>query len=67
MYKRKCDFTGDMIISTYKADSPYKVYHQDIWHSDKWDSKQYAKDIDWSRPFLEQFNELMFVIPHPSV
>lgn len=67
LYKRKCDFTGDMVISTYKADSPYKVYRQDIWHSDKWDSKQYGKDIDWSIPFLKQFAELMLNVPHPSL
>ena len=66
-YKRKCDFTGEMIITTYHPDSPYKVYRQDIWWSDQWDPKSYGKEIDWSRPFLEQFKELMLEVPHASL
>ncbi|MCX6752249.1 MAG: hypothetical protein NTZ87_01995 [Candidatus Nomurabacteria bacterium] len=67
LYKRKCDFTGEMMFSTYHQDSPYKVYRQDIWWSDKWDPKSYGKDIDWNRPFLEQFKELMLEVPHASL
>ena len=67
LYKRKCDFTGDMIFSTYHPDSPYKVYRQDIWWGDKWDPKSYGKDIDWKKPFLEQFKELMLEVPHVSL
>ncbi|MEX2028878.1 MAG: hypothetical protein WD963_00135 [Candidatus Paceibacterota bacterium] len=67
LYKRKCDFTSDMILSTYHSDSPYKVYRQDIWWSDKWNPKDYGKDIDWTRPFLDQFKELMLEIPHASL
>ncbi len=66
-YKRKCDFSGDSILSTYHPDSPYKVYRQDIWWSDKWDPKTYGRDIDWNKPFLEQFRELMIEIPHASL
>ncbi len=67
LYKRKCDFTGDIIFSTYHPDSPYKVYRQDIWWGDKWDPKSYGRDIDWTRPFLEQFKELMMEIPQASL
>lgn len=67
LYKRKCDFTGDMLISTYHPDSPYKVYRQDIWWGDRWDPKSYGKEIDWNRPFLEQFKELMLEVPHASL
>src|SRR3989344_806928 len=66
-YKRKCDFPGEMIITTYHRDSPYKVYRQNIWWSDQWDPKSYGKEIDWSRPFLEQFKELMLEVPHASL
>ncbi len=67
LYKRKCDFTGDEVITTHHKDSPYKVYRQDIWWSDKWDPCSYGRDIDWSRPFLEQVRELMLEIPLPSL
>ncbi|MDO8641590.1 MAG: hypothetical protein Q7R33_08660, partial [Nitrosarchaeum sp.] len=33
LYKRKCDFTGDTIISSFAPDADFKVYKQDIWWS----------------------------------
>jgi hypothetical protein len=66
LYKRKCDFSGKDIFSMYAPDSPVKVYDRDIWLSDKWDAVDYGRDIDWSRPFLEQFRELMFEVPFKS-
>ena len=67
LYKRKCDFTGEDVITTHHQNSPYKVYRQDIWWSDKWDPMSYGKEIDWSRPFLEQYAELMREVPLPSL
>ena len=67
LYKRKCNFTGDEVITTHHKDSGYKVYRQDIWWSDKWNPTEYGKDIDWSRPFLEQFKELMKDVPLPAL
>jgi hypothetical protein len=67
LYKRKCDFTGEEVITTHHKDSPYKVYRQDIWWSDKWDPYQYRREIDWSRPFLDQYGELMKEVPLPAL
>ena len=67
LYKRKCDFSGDEVITTHNINSPHKVYRQDIWWSDKWDPLQYGMEIDWSRPFLEQFGELLRNVPLPSL
>lgn len=67
LYKRKCDFTGEEVITTHHLDSPHKVYRQDIWWSDKWDPLDYGREIDWSRPFLEQFGELIKEVPLPSL
>src|SRR3989344_643302 len=67
LYKRKCDFTGDMVISTHRPDSLHKVYRPDILWSDKWDAKSYAHDVDFLRPFLEQFKALMQEVPFPSL
>lgn len=65
LHKRKCDFTGDSVISSYHPDAPYKTYRQDIWWSDKWDAKTYGRDYDFSRSFFEQFDELLKATPHP--
>lgn len=67
LYKRKCDFSGKEIFSMYAPDSPVKVYERDIWLSDKWDSMDYGRDIDWSRPFLTQLYELMLEVPFKSL
>jgi hypothetical protein len=67
LYKRKCDFTGENVISFYHPDAPYKTYRQDIWWSDKWDPKEYGRDYDFSRPFFEQFKELLLATPLPTL
>lgn len=67
LYKRKCDFTGETVISTYHPDSLHEVYKQDIWWSDKWDPLSYGRDFDPSKPFLEQYAELLKAVPHPSL
>lgn len=63
LYKRKCDFSGQEIISIYPPDSLYKIYDQKIWWSDKWDALSYGREFDFSRPFFEQFHELDLKVP----
>ena len=67
LYKRKCDFTGEDIITFYHPDVSCKVYKQDIWWSDKWDPKSYGRDYDFSRPFFEQYKELLDEVPRASL
>ncbi len=67
LYKRKCDYTKQDIISFYHPDSPHTIYRQDIWWSDKWDSKEYGKEYDFSRPFFDQFEELFQRVPLPAL
>ncbi|MBM3257395.1 MAG: hypothetical protein FJY98_03695 [Candidatus Liptonbacteria bacterium] len=66
-YKRKCDFTGEMLFTTHHPEAPHKMYRQDIWWSDTWDPKSYGRDVDFSRPFLEQFQELLQEVPLPNL
>jgi hypothetical protein len=67
LYKRKCDFTGENVITIYHPDLPCKVYKQDIWWSDKWDPKSYGRDYDFSRPFFEQYKELFNEVPRAAL
>jgi hypothetical protein len=67
LYKRKCDLTGEMIVSTYSVDSPFMVYSQEAFWSDKWNALDYGRDFDFKRPFFEQFAELMKVVPRLSI
>ncbi len=67
LHKRKCDFTGDNVITVYHPDVPNKIYRQDIWWSDKWDPKSYGRDYDFSKSFFEQFMELFKTVPLPAL
>ena len=62
-YNRKCDLCGRNIISLYHKDKPLTVYCNKCWWGDSWDPKSYGKEIDFSRPFFEQFRELQNVVP----
>lgn len=67
LYRRKCDFSGQTIISQFHQNQPFPVYDQKIWWSDQWDALDYGRDYDFFRPFFEQFRELTQVVPHMSV
>jgi hypothetical protein len=62
-YKRKCSFTEEDMFSSYPEDTEFPVYETDTWYSDKWDPYQYGMDYDFSRPFFEQFQELVNKVP----
>lgn len=63
LYKRKCDFTGKNMVAIYSPDKPFRVYDRDIWYSDQWDPMQYSRPFDFSRPFVDQFKELLEKVP----
>ncbi len=63
LYKRKCDLCQKEIISMFRPDAPFTVYCPPCWYSDKWDPLSYGVDYDPSRPFLQQFYELMGRVP----
>lgn len=67
LYKRKCSATDKDIISTYRADAPFPVYSLDYWWGDKWNALDYGRDFDFSRPFFEQFFDLMQKVPRMCV
>ncbi|KKU15904.1 hypothetical protein A3I34_01305 [Candidatus Jorgensenbacteria bacterium RIFCSPLOWO2_02_FULL_45_12] len=63
LYKRDCDLCKKSVISRYSPDAPYKVYCPKCWWSDNWDAFEYGRGYDFSRPFFEQFNELLHNVP----
>ena len=67
LFRRKCDATGQMIVSNMPPESPYKVYAQEYWYSDKVDNTKFGRDFDFSRPFFEQFHELALEVPRPAL
>ena len=49
LYKRKCDLTGEEIISMFPSDAPFPVYETEAWYSDKWDPYQYGMDYNFKK------------------
>lgn len=63
LHKRSCDLCGKSMITIYRPDAPFPVYCNPCWWGDGWDALSYGVDIDWSRPFLEQWFELWNAVP----
>src|SRR3989338_8050986 len=63
LYPRKCDASGELILSAYDSDVPFPVYNNSYWWGDAWDATDYGRAFDFNRPFFEQFYELMCVVP----
>jgi len=59
--------TGEKIFSLYPEESPVKIYEKSYWNSDEWNPLDYGRDFDFSRPFFEQFKELLNEVPLPSM
>lgn len=62
-YKRQCDLCKKNIISVYSQDASHPVFCNKCWWSDSWDGYSYGKEFDFSRPFFEQFKELLDSVP----
>ncbi len=60
---RKCDLCGQRILSVYSSDKPMPVYCPKCWWSDKWDAKEFKKDVDVNKPFFPQLKTLLNSVP----
>ncbi len=67
LFQRKCDFSGENMISMYPQDAPFKVYKQKNWNVNTLDATTYGRDFDFNKPFFEQFEKLRLDVPHPAL
>jgi hypothetical protein len=67
LYKRKCDFTGNIVVSRYSPDKPMKIYEQKIWRSDQWSPMDHGRDFDPNQSFFTQIKQLYYDVPTYSV
>lgn len=63
LYTRTCGLCKRSVISMFNPNSPYVVYCNDCWASDKWDPFSYGIDFDFHRPFFDQLKELSERVP----
>ena len=62
-YKRDCALCGKNMVSIYNPDYPGPVFCQPCFWSDKWNPMDYGREIDFSRPFFEQFFKHRLEVP----
>ena len=67
LYRAKCAYTGDEILSAIPPESNIPVYQTEVWESDVWSASDYALEMDFNRPFFEQFHELYIRVPRPNL
>src|SRR3989338_11687933 len=66
-HKTTCALTGKSILTNYPPERGYKIFASETWYSDQWDPLDYGRDFDFSRPFFEQFGELLKNTPHVNL
>lgn len=67
LYHRKCDKTGNQIISIYSPDKPYTVYDQKVWWGDNWSPMEYGIKFNFEKSFFEQFQQLQLMVPRVNL
>jgi hypothetical protein len=63
LYKRTCGLCNKNIITMYAPEKSFPVYCRECFYGDAWDATQYGLDYDFSKPFFEQFNDLINKVP----
>jgi spore coat polysaccharide biosynthesis protein SpsF (cytidylyltransferase family) len=63
LYKRRCDATGEQIISIYSPDKAYKVYTNKYRRSDARNPMDYGQDFDFTKTFTNNFTNLSNNVP----
>ena len=65
LYKRKCNAPGhsEEMISIYSPDKPFTVYDEKYWWSDAWDPMDYGSNYVFSKPFFQQYRDLLERVP----
>jgi len=66
LFRRKDAVSGKEIFSNFPPQVEAKIVDLEYWKSDEWDPVDYGRDYDFSRPFFEQFNELLRDVPWPA-
>ena len=62
LYNDTCALTGKKIVSMYH-NPPFPVYDNMVWWWDSWDAMDYGVEIDFEKPFFDQYKSLSDTVP----
>src|SRR3989344_5476077 len=65
--KVKSALTGNLIISHYPSNTPYKVYEHQTFFGEKWEPLSFGQSFDPRQKFFELFKTLQLVVPRPNL
>ncbi len=63
LYERNCNLCRKRVISMYRPNTPYRVYCESCFWSGPWNPLEFGRSFDFSRPFFDQFAELLRSTP----
>lgn len=66
LFRRKDALTGKDSFSGFPAEANIQTYENSYWHGDEWDPLDYGVEYDFSKPFFEQFRDLLSRVPLPA-
>ena len=66
LFRRKDKHTEQEIFSGFSPEADILTYENSYWFDGDWDQTKTGKDYDFSRPFFEQFKELLSCSPLPA-
>ncbi len=67
LYNTTCAASQKSILSCFPPEKGLVIYDSEVWNGDSWDATSFGQDYDPSRPFFEQFGELMKRTPLPNL
>lgn len=65
IFFRKCDLTGETIISQFPSNSSFKVYKHDLWWTKDFEIPE--SDYSSNKSFFKQFKKLQLKVPRMSI
>lgn len=67
LYRRPCDTSGKIILSSFPPDTPFPVYERSMWLSDQWDPLSFGRPVNHHESFFDQFRELLRTVPRAAL
>ncbi len=67
LYSRKCDFSGQEVVSVHASDKTYPVFSAEAWWGDGWNAMSYGRDFDFRRTFFSQIGDLINQVPRAAL